>query len=118
MAVIGNILYPVDFSPSCVAMAAYVKRAAILFGARVSLIHVFDPASYNGFELYVRPTPEISEEHRNIGRNRLALFLRSEFPVAQCPRILASGDAVCLPNRFEVVVDVGDIVPDNFKKSD
>jgi hypothetical protein len=35
MSLIANILYPVDFSPSCVAMAAYVKRAAALLGARV-----------------------------------------------------------------------------------
>ena len=93
MALIKNILYPVDFSPSCIAMAAYVKRAASLSGARVSLVHVFDPASYNGFELLVRPMCEISEEHRDVGRNRLDSFLTAEFPVAQCPRILASGDA-------------------------
>jgi nucleotide-binding universal stress UspA family protein len=74
-------------------MAAYVKRAATLLGARVSLIHVVDLVSHNGFELYVRPTPEISEEHRNIGRDRLDSFLTADFPVAQCPRILASGDA-------------------------
>jgi hypothetical protein len=54
MNLISNILFPVDFSDSCVAMASYVKRAAKLFGAKVSLIHVFDPASYNAFELYVR----------------------------------------------------------------
>lgn len=93
MGVIENILYPVDFSPSCVAMAAYVKRAAILLGAKVSLVHVVDLVSHNGFELYLRSTPEISEEHRNIGRERLDSFLTAEFPVAQCARILASGDA-------------------------
>jgi hypothetical protein len=47
-------LLPLDFSPSCLAMGAYVKRAASLFGARASLIHVFDRASYSGFELYLR----------------------------------------------------------------
>jgi nucleotide-binding universal stress UspA family protein len=93
MAFIENILYPVDFSPSCVAMAAYVKRSASLFGAKVFLVHVVDLGSRNGFELYIRSTPEISEEHRNIGRDRLDSFLRAEFPLAQCPRILASGDA-------------------------
>jgi len=48
VALIANILFPVDFSPSSFAMAPYVKRAATLSGAKVSLIHVFDPASYNG----------------------------------------------------------------------
>jgi nucleotide-binding universal stress UspA family protein len=92
MALIKNILYPVDFSPSCIAMAAYVKRAAILLGAKVSLIHVVDLVSHNGFELYLRSTPEISEEHLNIGRHRLDSFLTTEFPAIHSPRILDSGD--------------------------
>jgi hypothetical protein len=62
MGLITNILFPVDFSPSCIAMAAYVKRAAILFGAKVSLVHAFDPSSYNAFELYVRPASDLAQE--------------------------------------------------------
>jgi nucleotide-binding universal stress UspA family protein len=93
MSMLENILFPVDFSPSCVAMAAFVKRSAALFGAKVSMIYVVDPASHSGFELYLRPASEISEEHLNIGRERLDSFLTAEFPIAQCPRILASGDA-------------------------
>jgi nucleotide-binding universal stress UspA family protein len=93
MKLISNILFPVDFSPSCIAMAAYVKRAATLFDAKVSLVHVFDPASYNGFELYVRRALEIAEEHQKIGRDRLNTFLRDEFPLSEHPRILAAGDA-------------------------
>lgn len=92
-AIITNILFPVDFSSSCIAMASYVKRTAALFGAKVSLIHVFDPASYNGFELFVRRVQEIAEEHEEIARNRLDSFLRAEFPVREHPRILLSGDA-------------------------
>ena len=90
---ITNILYPVAFSPSCVAMAPYVKRAAAMFGARVSLLHVVDPASHSGFEMYSRTPFEISEEHLEIGRQRLAAFLPAEFPVDTCPRIIAAGDA-------------------------
>jgi len=93
-AIIKNILFPVDFSVSCVAMAPYVKRAATLFGASVSLIHVFDPASYNGFELYViRRVPEIAGEHEELARNRLDSFLLAEFPAREHPRILVNGDA-------------------------
>ncbi len=90
---ITNILYPVAFSPSCVAMAPYVRRAASMFGARVSMLHVVDPASHSGFELYSRTPFEISEEHLVIGRQRLAAFLPAEFPVDVCPRIIAAGDA-------------------------
>jgi nucleotide-binding universal stress UspA family protein len=93
MALISNILYPVDFSPSCIAMAAYVKRAAGILGARVSLVHVVNLASFNGLELYVRPLSEVSDEHLNIAREKLDSFLTTDFPVAECPRILAFGDA-------------------------
>jgi nucleotide-binding universal stress UspA family protein len=84
MSLIANILYPVDFSPSCVAMAAYVKRAAALLGARVSLIHVVDPTGYNGLQLYLRPISEVSEEYLGIGREKLDSFLAKEFPVELC----------------------------------
>jgi nucleotide-binding universal stress UspA family protein len=110
MSLIASILYPVDFSPSCVAMAAYVKRAAALLGARVSLVHVVDPTGYNGIQLYVRPISEVSEEYLGIGRERLDSFLAAEFPVEQCPRILASGDAateiarVARDDRFDLII--------------
>ena len=90
---IKNILFPVDFSPSCVAIAAYVKRAAAIFGSHVTLLHVCDVQSHNGFELAVRSLQEIAEEHWNVARSRLDSFLNSEFPLAECPRILRSGDA-------------------------
>ncbi|MFZ0761323.1 MAG: universal stress protein [Candidatus Sulfotelmatobacter sp.] len=94
MGLITNILFPVDFSPSCIAMAPYVKRAAALFAAKVSLIHVFDPASYDGFELYLARGPaEIAEEHKTIARDRLTSFLQTEFPPADHSRILVAGDA-------------------------
>jgi nucleotide-binding universal stress UspA family protein len=110
MSLIASILYPVDFSPSCVAMAAYVKRAAALLGARVSLVHVVDPTGYNGLQLYVRPISEVLEEYLGIGRERLDSFLAGDFPVAQCPRILTSGDAateiarVAREDRFDLII--------------
>jgi nucleotide-binding universal stress UspA family protein len=90
---IERILFPVDFSPTCVAMAPYVKRAADLFGSRVTLVHVCDLASHSGFELYVRGPQEISEEHKSIAWDKLQSFLRSDFPLATCPRVLRSGEA-------------------------
>lgn len=110
MALIDNIIFPVDFSPSCMAMAPYVKRAAALFGAKVSLIYVFDLMSHNGFELFVRPLPDIEEEHLNIAQSKLNSFLNSDFPVAESPRILVSGDAateiaqVARDGRFNLIV--------------
>lgn len=92
MAPITKILFPVDFSTSSIAMGPYVKRAAALLNAHVSLIHVFRPFSNNGLEQFVRSPGEIAEEHEEIARKRLDAFLAKEFPVAQAPRILAAGD--------------------------
>src|SRR5580698_9722736 len=110
MSSIATILYPVDFSSSCVAMAAYVERAATLLGARVSLIHVVDPTGYNGMQLYVRPVSEVLEEYIGIGRERLNSFLAADFPVAECPRILTTGDAaseiarLARQERFDLII--------------
>ncbi|HTV60428.1 MAG TPA: universal stress protein [Verrucomicrobiae bacterium] len=93
MGPIKNILFPVDFSESCFAMSAYVKRAAALLGAKVSLIHVFDPSSYNGFEIYVRRVPEIADEHQDIALRRLEGFLADDFPPPECRRMVVAGDA-------------------------
>jgi nucleotide-binding universal stress UspA family protein len=109
-AVITNILYPIEFSSPCVAMAAYVHGAARLLGAKVSLIHVVDLTSLNGFELYSRPAQQIAEEHRNIAKERLDSFLTAEFPLAECPRILASGEPaaeiarVVREGRFDLII--------------
>ena len=92
MGPIKNILFPVDFSQSCVAMGAYVKRVASVLGASVSLIHVFDPNSHSGLELSVRTVAQIAEEHLEIARDELEAFLHAEFPPAQYPRIVTAGE--------------------------
>jgi len=109
MGLISNILFPVDFSPSCSAMGAYVARVAGLFGARVTLMHVFEPTSHSGLEMSVRTPAEIAEEHEEIARARLEGFLAKEFPVGKCPRMLAAGDpateiARAAKGRFDVIV--------------
>lgn len=93
---IRKILFPVDFSSSCVAMAAYVKRAAAIFGAEVTLAHVCDLSSHNGFELYVRTAGEISQEHWDLARRQLDVFLSADFPAENCPKILLAGDVAGL----------------------
>jgi nucleotide-binding universal stress UspA family protein len=90
-----KILFPVGFSASCAAIATYVKRAAAIFVSQVTLVHVCDLVivSHNGFELYLRSLQEIAEEHWGVARDRLDSFLESDFPLAECPRILRSGEA-------------------------
>jgi nucleotide-binding universal stress UspA family protein len=107
---IQNILFPVDFSPSCIAMAAYVKRSAAIFGARVTLVHVFDLYSHDGFQLYVRALSEVAEEQQSVAREKLNSFLKSEFPVGECPRILLAGVAatqitqLARTNGFDLII--------------
>jgi nucleotide-binding universal stress UspA family protein len=109
MTLIRNILFPVSFSSACLAMTPYVKKAAALWGARVSLIHVFDAVSHSGFEIYVRRSMEIAEEHQEIARHRLSSFLQAEFPTSEHPRILVAGDpaariAEVARNGFDVIM--------------
>jgi nucleotide-binding universal stress UspA family protein len=110
MTTIQNILFPVDFSPSCVAMAAYVKRAAAMFGAKVTLLHVFDLYSHDAFQLYVRPLSEVAEEQQKLAREKLDSFLKSEFPLAEARRILLSGDAatqivqLARTDKFDLII--------------
>lgn len=92
-AVIDRILFPIDFSPSCAAMALFVQRAAKLFRSSVTLLHVCDLMSHNGFELSVCSPQEIAETHLCVAQDQLQSFLASEFPRATCRRILRSGDA-------------------------
>jgi nucleotide-binding universal stress UspA family protein len=93
MPIIEKILFPVDFSPSCAAMAPYVKRAAEMFGASVSMVNVCDLESHNGFELMMRCPQEIADDHQSVAEERLNSFLESEFPASSCERILRSGEA-------------------------
>jgi len=90
---IEKILFPVDFSPASTAMAAYVKRAAEMFGSRITLTHVCDLTSNNGFELIGRTLREVADEHQAIAEERLKSFLESDFPTDACSRILRFGEA-------------------------
>jgi nucleotide-binding universal stress UspA family protein len=106
---IKNILFPVDFSPSCEAMVPYVKRAAHIFGAAVSLIHVFDASTYNGFDLFLESPFDIAKAHEGAARKRIDLFLKDEFPAAEYPRILASGDPAAViaqmaRDQFDLII--------------
>ena len=105
-----KILFPVDFSTACVAMAPFVKRAAAIWGAKVTLVHVFDLYSHDAVQLYVRPLSEVAEEQQSLARDKLNSFLKSEFPVEECPRVLLSGDAarkivhLARTNGFDLII--------------
>ena len=91
MTTIQRILFPVDFSPSCIAMAPFVKRAASLASAEVTLLHVLE-VSPSGFELCVRPYPQIEENCKTVAREKLHSFLAADFAANDCTRLLWTGD--------------------------
>jgi nucleotide-binding universal stress UspA family protein len=87
-----RVLFPIDFSASCIAMASYVKRVETIFRANVTLVHVCDLASNNGFELYARRPDEIAEDHWNLARDKLKRFLDDDFRPSAGSRLLLAGD--------------------------
>jgi nucleotide-binding universal stress UspA family protein len=91
MATIQRILFPVDFSPSCVAMASFAKRAASIFSAKITLLHVLEPLA-SSFELLVRPLPEVEKNREDVARAKLDAFLETEFPSDASARVLLAGD--------------------------
>jgi len=92
---IQNILFPVDFSPSCAAMASYVKRAAAIASAKVTLLYVLEPSASAaaGFELLARPLREVEEDRESVARAKLDSYLPSEFPLDHSPRLFLAGEA-------------------------
>jgi len=91
-------------------MAPYVKRASAIYGARVSLIHVVDPASFNSFALVREPFSEMAENYLKSGREKLDRFLAAEFPAAESSRIVALGEAaaeiarVAKDEKFDIII--------------
>ncbi len=109
MAIIQNILFPVDFSASCAAMVPFVKRASSITSAKVTILHVLPPFS-GSFELIARPLPEIEENREYVAREKLGIFLHADFPVDKSPRMLVAGDAatqiarVARDDKFDLIV--------------
>ncbi len=92
MTTIRKILFPVDFSPSCAAMAPFVKRAASMFSAKITLLYVLEPSA-SGFELLTRPVPEAEEDQKTVACAQLKSYLSAEFPVHEIHRLLVVGEA-------------------------
>jgi nucleotide-binding universal stress UspA family protein len=95
MVTVQNILFPVDFSPSCTAMAPLVKRVATITTSKVTLLYVLEPSMSptSGFELYTRPLSEVEKDRESAARAKLDSYLSSEFPVNHSARLVLAGDA-------------------------
>jgi nucleotide-binding universal stress UspA family protein len=77
MKPIKKILFPVDLSVPGTAMTPFVGRAAALFAAEITLIHVFDPRALDlseELELAIRPMGQVLEDHQSAQQHRLETF--------------------------------------------
>jgi nucleotide-binding universal stress UspA family protein len=109
MAKIQKILFPVDFSPSCTAVVPFVKRAAAMYSAKVTLLYVSEP-SVSGFEVLARPAPEADDDCKTVACAKLRAYLSAELPSPECPRLLVVGEAasriaaVARDHDFDLIV--------------
>jgi nucleotide-binding universal stress UspA family protein len=73
-------------------MAAYVKRAASLLGAKVTLLHVVDLTRFDAMQQAVRPPRECEQDHIDVGHEHLNAFLPEQFPQSHTVRLVAVGE--------------------------
>ena len=90
-----QILFPVDFSEHCTAVADYVEAMARGSGARLALLHVLEcpPSWYSDIEaarLSSIVDLALVKEHR---QKQLNLYLESKFRHLAPLRVLSQGDA-------------------------
>src|ERR1700733_6443211 len=97
-----RILFPVDYSPSCMAMVPYVKDMTRHFSADLTLVHAFalHPVFVNRdienvlvYSDLAYADPKISEEVRQIEKQRLSEFATKEFPGQHVDMLTEEGEA-------------------------
>ena len=88
---IHHILFPVDFSPQCVAASVAVKAWANRLDAKVTLLHAFE-----NIVLYVPETAVVEAEMqllRGFAKQRLDEFLADGWGGMRLERVLVEGSA-------------------------
>jgi nucleotide-binding universal stress UspA family protein len=97
-----NILFPVDYSPSCTAMVPYVSDMTRHFSAELTLVHAFalrpvfvnrDIENVLVYSDLAYADPKISEEARRIEEQRLSEFAAKAFPGQRVDLITEEGEA-------------------------
>jgi len=89
--VIQHILFPVDFSAQCVASSHIVRLWADRFGARVTILHVFEGVGVLAIEnLPVEAEINVVKE---LAKKQLSEFLLEEMAGLPVERVQVSGDA-------------------------
>lgn len=103
-----RILFPVDYSPACTAMAPYVKDMTRHFGADLTLLHAYAlrPAFVNrdieSVLVYSDPAyadPQMMQEARRLEGQRLSEFAAQAFPGLRVELSTEEGEAGTVIHR-------------------
>jgi nucleotide-binding universal stress UspA family protein len=92
---IKKILFPVDFSDSCLGAARYAEVFAGRFQAELTLLHVVDTAAYKAWgtsALFAMQGIGVVEEGTRLARHELNKFLKEELKHLDVKREIAEGD--------------------------
>jgi len=104
-----RILFPVDYSPACTAMAPYVKDMTRHFGADLTLLHAYAlaPAFVNrdieSVLVYSDPAyadPQVMQEARRLEKQRLSEFAAQVFPGLRVELSTEEGEAGTVIHRI------------------
>ena len=86
-----NILFPVDYSAPCKAVAPYVEEMLRHFSADLTMVHAYGLAAFPSDEL-AGANPNLVEEARLIEQDRLRAFAQEAFPARHVDAIARFGE--------------------------
>jgi len=92
---IKKIVFPVDFSESCLGASRYVEAYAGRFQAELTLVHVVDVGAYAALgtsALEFVPGNDLRKEAGDRARDRMATFLQDELKHFDVTRKVLEGD--------------------------
>jgi nucleotide-binding universal stress UspA family protein len=93
-----KILFPVDYSEPCQAVAPYVKEMIRHFSADLTLVHAYGPEALALSELAITD-PELPEEARRLEEQRLREFAGEMFPGQHVESIVKLGEPGSIVNN-------------------
>jgi len=94
-----KILFPVDYSAPCEAVIPYLREIAQRFSASITLVHAYALEELAHSELALTD-PELADEVRTFGEERLRKFALEKFPGQQVDTSTALGEAGSVIHNF------------------
>src|SRR5437016_12546762 len=104
-----RILFPVDYSPACTAMAPYVQDMTRHFAAYLTLLHAYalrsvfvnrDIESMLVYSDLAYTDPQVMEEARRLEEQRLSEFAAKVFPGQRIETLTEEGEAGTVIHRI------------------